>query len=86
MNRSGENPKAEIPLAEFEKGAGGKVEFEIPFEVNTVVKSANLGEPIDVAKSQVGKVMHDIAQTYVGIEGGQAPAKKGLFSSLSLKK
>ena len=84
-NKVGENQRAEIPIAEFEKGAGRKIEFQIPFEVNIVLKAANLGEPITGGRGNVGKVLKQIADTYIGTETVKKAQKKGLMSSFSIR-
>jgi len=84
-NKVGENQRAEIPIAEFEKGAGRKIDFQIPFEVNTVLKAANLGKPMVSGRGNVAKVLKQIAERYIGIEPAKKAAKKGLLASLSIK-
>ncbi len=78
VNKVGENQKAEISIAEFEKGVGQKIDIQIPYEENTVMKAANLGAPLDSDKSTVSKVIHEIAEKYIGI--AQKTPKKRLFS------
>ncbi len=85
-NKIGENPRAEIPIAEFEKGASRKLDFQIPFEANTVLKAANLGEPITGGKGSVGKVLKQISEHFIGLnETTKKASKKGLLASFSRK-
>ena len=87
-NKVGENPRAEIPISEFEKGAGRKIDFQVPFEANTVLKAANLGEPITAGRGNIGKTLKQIADRYIGVDQSRQnkqSSKKGLFASLSRK-
>jgi pilus assembly protein CpaE len=85
-NKVGENPRAEIPVAEFEKGASRKFDFQIPFEANTVLKAANLGEPITGGKGSVGKILKQIAERFIGLENtAKKASKKGLLASFARK-
>ena len=85
-NKVGENPRAEIPIAEFEKGAGRKLDFQVPFEANTVLKAANLGEPIIGGKGNVGKVLKQISEHFIGLDKDTKKAsKKGFLASFSRK-
>ena len=78
VNKIGENPKAEIPIAEFEKGVGRKVNFKINFEVNAVVRAANLGESLMDTRSTTARSIEELAEALTGTPA-RAPQKKSLF-------
>ncbi|MEN3976062.1 AAA family ATPase [Emcibacter sp. SYSU 3D8] len=66
VNRIGENPKAEIPIAEFEKGLGRKVDYRINFEPNALLNAANLGRPLIESGGPAARVIEQLAERLAG--------------------
>jgi pilus assembly protein CpaE len=79
VNRIGENPKAEIPISEFEKGLGRKVDFRINFEPNVVMNAANLGRPLVETGGPAARVIDQLAERIAG------PGPKTVAQSRNLK-
>jgi pilus assembly protein CpaE len=83
VNRMGENAKAEIPVAEFEKGVGRKIDFKIGFEANAVLQAANLGQPLVETRCAMSKSVEGLAERLAGpTPKTSAPRKKSLFARL----
>jgi pilus assembly protein CpaE len=82
VNRIGENPKAEIPLAEFEKGLGRKIDFKIAFEANAVLNAANLGRPLVETGGPAARVIDQLAERLAG-PGPKAPQQRTVKSLLA---
>ncbi len=82
VNRIGENPKAEIPLAEFEKGLGRKIDFKIAFEANAVLNAANLGRPLIETGGPAARVIDQLAERLAG-PGPKAPPQRTVKSLLA---
>lgn len=83
VNRIGENPKAEIPISEFEKGLGRKVDFRINFEPNAVLNAANLGRPLIETGGPAARVIDQLAERLAGPGPKAAPAARTMKSLLS---
>ena len=81
-NKIGENPKAEIPLAEFEKGVGQKIDYQIAFEPNAVMRAANLGQPLSEARCEAAKVLEKLAEQIAGTSPATHQKKKSLLKTL----
>lgn len=81
VNRIGENPKAEIPLSEFEKGMGRKIDFKINFEPNTVLNAANLGRPLIESGGPAARVIDQLAERLAG-PGPKSATPSPRFKSL----
>ena len=79
INKAGENPKAEIPVAEFEKGVGRKIDLKVAFEPNAVVRAANLGEPLAASRSSTAKAVEELAELLTGSPVRRA-VKKSFFA------
>ncbi|MEN3952831.1 cellulose synthase operon protein YhjQ/BcsQ [Iodidimonas sp. SYSU 1G8] len=83
VNRAGENAKAEIPVAEFEKGIGRKIDFKIGFEPNAVLQAANLGQPLIETRSATARSIEQVAERLAGpAPKTVAPRRKSLFARL----
>lgn len=78
-NKVGENPKGEIPLSEFEKGVGRKIDVQIPFEPNTVMRAANLGEPLTETRCATARSIDQLTEMLTG-SAGSGKEKKSFFS------
>ncbi len=83
VNRIGENPKAEIPIAEFEKGLGRKVDFKINFEANAVLNAANLGRPLIETGGPAARVIDQLAERLAGPGPKAAPQQPRMKSLLA---
>lgn len=81
VNRIGENPKAEIPFSEFEKGLGRKVDYKINFEPNTLLNAANLGRPLIETGGPAARVIDHLAERLAG-PGPKAAAPARSVKSL----
>ncbi len=82
VNKIGENPKAEIPIAEFEKGVGQSVDFQIAFEPNTIMRAANLGQPLAEVRSDAAKVIEQLAEKIAGPSPATQSKKKSFLQSI----
>jgi pilus assembly protein CpaE len=83
VNRMGENSKAEIPVAEFEKGVGRKIDLKIGFETNAVLQAANLGQPLVETRCAMSRSIESLAERLAGpTPKTSAPRKKSLLSRL----
>ena len=82
VNKVGENPKAEIPIAEFEKGVGQPVDFQIAFEPNTIMRAANLGQPLAEVRSEAAKVIEQLAEKIAGPSPSTQSKKKSFLQSI----
>jgi pilus assembly protein CpaE len=85
VNRGGENAKAEIPLAEFEKGVGRKVDVRIGFEANAVLQAANLGQPLIETRCATSRAIEQLGERIAG-PGAKPPSAARRKSLLSLLK
>lgn len=81
VNRIGENPKAEIPFSEFEKGLGRKVDYKINFEPNALLNAANLGRPLIETGGPAARVIDQLAERLAG-PGPKAAAPTRSIKSL----
>jgi len=81
VNRIGENPKAEIPFSEFEKGLGRKVDYKINFEPNALLNAANLGRPLIETGGPAARVIDQLAERLAG-PGPKAAAPTHSIKSL----
>lgn len=81
VNRIGENPKAEIPFTEFEKGLGRKVDYKINFEPNALLNAANLGRPLIETGGPAARVIDQLAERLAG-PGPKAAAPTRSIKSL----
>ncbi|MFN3231537.1 MAG: CpaE family protein [Alphaproteobacteria bacterium] len=81
-NKVGENPKAEIPLSDFEEGVARKVDYSIAFEPNTIMRAANLGQPLSETRSDASKVVEKLAERIAGPGPSSQNKRKSFLKSI----
>ena len=79
-NKIGEHKSGEIPLSEFEKGVGRKVDIVMPFDGKNVAAATNVGSPVVAERSSVTPAIDQISEILCG--GGNKP-KKGFLGKLA---
>jgi pilus assembly protein CpaE len=65
-NRVGEHKQGEMPVGEFEKGIGRKIDHILPFDPKTVAAAANVGQPIAAGKGPVAAGLHAVVNKAFG--------------------
>lgn len=73
-NRQGEHKQGEMPIAEFEKGIGRKLDCVLPFDGKGVAAAANVGQPVATGNGNVAKGLHEIVDHAFGGSPGAVRA------------
>ena len=81
-NRAGEHKNGAMPVSEFEKGIGRKIDFILPFDAKTVAAAANFGQPVAAGKGSVARGIAEITDRLCGPAAGDAAARSSLWHKI----